>query len=101
MYPLLFTEESWMNSQLSIARHYGGCQLGGQQYIIVDKHGRDLWECSRIAEAEGRDKAIEPGEPADLIDARLQNSYKRLGRDRILSLLREGKSLSEINKAKK
>lgn len=101
MYPLLFTEESWMNSQLSVARYSGGCQLGGQLYIIVDKHGRDLLECSRIAAKEGREKAIEPGEPADLIDSRLQKAYKRLGRDRILSLLQEGRSLSEINKTKK
>lgn len=101
MYPLVFAESAWMNSQLSVARFSGCCQLGGQRYIIVDKHGRDLLECSRIAEKEGREKAIEPGEPADLIDSRLQKAYKRLGRDRIIELLRGGKSLTEINKTKK
>ena len=96
--PLLMTEQVWRNSQLSIARFYGGIVCNGQSYIIVDKHGRDLYECSEIAEREGRDKAIEPGEPADLIDERLQKAYKRLGRDRIIALLKEGKTLTEINK---
>ena len=91
-------EQVWRDSPLSVARFYGGIVYNGQSYIIVDKHGRDLYECSEIAEREGRDKAIEPGEPADLIDERLQKAYKRLGRDRIIALLKEGKTLTEINK---
>ena len=95
-YPLLMTEEYWANSQFSVARYYGGINISGQEYIIVDKLGRDLWECSKIAEKEGRDKAIEGGEPADLILATLQKAYRKLGRDRIIELIKEGKTEKEI-----
>ena len=95
-YPLLMTEEYWANSQLSVAKYYGGINLDGGEYIIVDKLGRDLWECSAIAEKEGRDKAIEAGESADLILATLQKAYRKLGRDRIIELIKEGKTEQEI-----
>lgn len=95
-YPLLMTEEYWANSQLSVARYYGGMTFNGRKYIIVDKLGRDLWECSKIAEKEGRDEAIEAGEPADLILATLQKAYKKLGRERIIALIKEGKNEREI-----
>lgn len=95
-YPLLMTEEYWANSQFSIARYYGCMKLDGRKYIIVDKLGRDLWECSVIAEREGRDKAIEAGEPADLILATLQKAYRKLGRERIIELIKEGKTEAEI-----
>ena len=94
--PLLMTEEFWANSQLSIARYYGEIVFDGRKYIIVDKHGRDLFECSAIADKEGRDKAIEPGEPADLILSTLRFAYRKLGRDRIISLIKEGKTEDEI-----
>lgn len=95
-YPLLMTEEFWANSQFSVARYYGGIVLDGRKYIIVDKFGRDLWECSAIAEKEGREKAIEPGEPADLILESLRFAYRKLGRDRIIELIKEGKSEKEL-----
>lgn len=95
-YPLLMTEDYWMNSMLSIVRDFGTINISGHTYIIVDKHGRDIFECSRIAEKEGRDKAIEPGEPCDLVRQDLVPSYRKLGRDRIIELLREGKDADEI-----
>lgn len=94
--PLLMTEEFWANSQLSIARYYGEITFDGRKYIIVDKHGRDLFECSAIAKREGRDKAIEQGEPADLILSTLRFAYRKLGRDRIIALIKEGKTEEEI-----
>ena len=94
--PLLMTEEFWANSQLSIARYYGEIILDGRKYIIVDKLGRDLFECSAIADKEGREKAIEPGEPADLILSTLRFAYRKLGRDRIISLIKDGKTEEEI-----
>lgn len=94
--PLLMTEEFWANSQLSIARYYGEIVFDGRKYIIVDKHGRDLFECSAIADKEGRDKAIEPGEPADLIVSTLRFAYRKLGRDRIIALIKDGKTEEEI-----
>ena len=94
--PLLMTEEFWANSQLSIARYYGEITFDGRKYIIVDKHGRDIYELSAIAEREGREKAIEPGEPADLILSTLRFAYRKLGRDRIIELIKQGKTEEEI-----
>lgn len=90
------TEEYWANTQFSVARYYGGITFNGRKYIIVDKLGRDLWECSKIAEKLGKDKAIDAGEPADLILDTLQKAYKKLGRDRIIELIKEGKAEKEI-----
>ena len=94
--PLLMTEEFWANSQLSIARYYGEITFNGRKYIIVDKLGRDLFECSAIADKEGREKAIEPGEPADLILSTLRFAYRKLGRERIIALIKDGKTEDEI-----
>ena len=94
--PLLMTEEFWSNSQLSIVRYYGDIIFCGRKYIIVDKLGRDLFECSAIADKEGREIAIEPGEPADLIISTLRFAYRKLGRDRIISLIIDGKTEDEI-----
>ena len=96
--PLLMTEDFWANSQLSIARYYGEIICNGRKYIIVDKHGRDLFECSAIADKEGREKAIEPGEPADLVLSTLKMAYRKLGRDRIIELIKQGKTEEEIKK---
>lgn len=96
---LLMAEESWANSYLSVARHYGGVRFDGAEYIIVDKQGRDIWECSAIANREGRSKAIDPGEPADLIWRNLQPHYRTLGRDRILALLEDGAGFDTIARA--
>lgn len=94
--PLLMTEEFWANSQLSVARYFGGVTFEGRKYIIVDKLGRDLFECSDIADKEGREKAIESGEPADLILKSLKLAYRKLGRDRIIALIKDGKTEDEI-----
>ena len=94
--PLLMTEEFWANSQLSIARYYGEIIFAGRKYIIVDKHGRDIYELSAIADREGREKAIEPGEPADLVLSTLRFAYRKLGRDRIIALIKDVKTEEEI-----
>ena len=94
--PLLMTEEFWANSQLSIARYYGEITFNGRKYIIVDKYGRDIYECSAIADKAGREKAIEPGEPADLVLSTLQMAYRKLGREHIIELIKECKTESEI-----
>lgn len=88
MTPILMTEEFWANSQLSIARYYGGIQYDGHRYIIVDRLGRDLFECSAAARREGRDKAIEPGEPADLIREDFQRIYRKMGRSRFIEVVK-------------
>lgn len=96
---LLMAEEYWANTHLSVVRYYGCVKFDGADYIIVDKLGRDVWECSAIANREGRSKAIEPGEPADLIWRNLQPHYRTLGRDRILELLKDGADFDTIAQA--
>ncbi len=87
--PICMAEEYWANSQFSIARHYGGVKIGQHQYTIVGKTGQDVFELSRIAEAEGRDKAIPPGEPADLCRNDFIKYYRALGRDAFLKVLED------------
>ena len=74
--PICMTEEFWANTQLHIARLYGRIEINGKTYWILDKFGRDLWECTAIADKEGRDKAIEPGEPADLVRDDFRKVYR-------------------------
>jgi len=81
------TEEFWASSQLSIARYYGRISFNGHTFWILDKQGRDLWECTAIANQDGRELAIEPGEPADLVREDFRKVYRELGRDRFLELL--------------
>ena len=95
-YQLLMTEEFWVNSQLSIARYYGAIEFQGREYIICDKTGRDIFQLSAIAHRQGKQKAIEPGEPADLVLKSLLPAYRKLGRDRIIELIKEGKTEKEI-----
>lgn len=99
--PLVMTEGYWRNSQLSVARHYGRVSVFGHEYWIVDKHGRDLFECTHIANKEGRSMAIMPGEPADLCRRDFMKTYRKLGRDRVIELLKQGKTKKEIEQVAK
>lgn len=85
--PICMAEEFWTASPLSVARHYGQIRFNGHRYIVVDKKGRDLWEASMAKDREGSDKAIPPGEPADLLRDDFQQYYKKLGRDKFLEIL--------------
>ena len=72
--PILLTKESWMNSQLSVAKYSGGIHLtfdGGKKrtFLIVNKEGKELNQVS-----------IPAGEPADLVDKEFIPLYKKLGR---------------------
>ena len=75
----------------SIAKYYGGMklQIGGENisYTIVNKEGKTLLELSVEAEKEGRHMAIEPGEPADLVDNRYLSIYRELGREQFLAMI--------------
>ena len=71
---VLFTKESWMNSQLSVAKYSGGVQVvdeGGKKrtFFIVNKEGKDPTQAG-----------IPEGEPADLVDKEFIPLYKKLGR---------------------
>lgn len=95
------TEEYWATSQFSIARYYGGIKVDGIEYIIVNKEGKDVFECSLEAEKAGREKAIEPGEPADLIDKRYQPIYRKVGRDKFIEWVKEGLELKQMKERMK
>lgn len=100
-YPLIMTEDYWANTQLSIARYYGGINFMGHQYLIVNKEGKDIFELSFEADKAGEEMAIEPGEPADLCLESLIPSYKKLGRDKIIELVKQGKTEKEIKQIAK
>lgn len=87
--PVCMTEEYWANSQLSIARYYGRISFCGHEYYIVDKQGRDIWECTQEAYREGREMAIPAGEPRDLVRMDFVPYYRKLGRERFLAVLKD------------
>ena len=88
----------------SIAKYYGGMNLkiGGENvsYTIVNKEGKTLLELSEEAEKTGRHMAIEPGEPADLVDNRYIPIYRELGRDRFLAMI-ENETIKTPDQARK
>lgn len=93
--PICMAEEFWANSHFSIARYYGRIKVGGHEYLIVNKEGKDIFQCSIEADKAGRDKAIEPGEPADLCREDFIPFYKKLGRDNFLKVLKDNPDASE------
>ena len=101
MKAIVMTEKYWANSQFSIARYYGRVSVGGHEYIIVDKRGRDIFECSAEAQKEGREKAIAPGEPADLCRTDFVPIYRKLGRERFLQFIQDNPDVTTAALAKK
>lgn len=97
MNAIVITEEYWANSMLSIVRYTGQIRVDGHEYIIVDKRGHDIFECSCKAQKAGRGKAIESGEPCDLCRTDFVPIYKKLGRDKFLEFL---KANPDINNPK-
>lgn len=98
--PIVMAEEFWANTQLSIVRHFGCVNFNGHQYVIVNKDGLDIFVCSHIAEKEGREKAIEPGEPCDLCRMDFVPIYLDLGRDRFLEFIKAHPQLNSVKEAK-
>jgi len=100
MKPILMTEEFWANSHFSVARYYGEVKVNGSRYVIIDKTGRDIFELSAIAAKEGREKAIEPGEPADLIREEFIPLYKKHGRDKFIKVLKAHPEVETVKQMK-
>lgn len=98
---IVITEKAWANCPLSIARYSGRVKYNGHEYVIVDKRGHDIFECSAEAEKEGRKKAIEPGEPADLCRTDFVPIYRKLGREEFLRFLKESPQIDSVKEAKK
>ncbi len=93
---IIYPREYWMNSQLSIARHYGGCIIKGKKYVIVNKEGVSMREL--VDNAKLGDVLIPASEPADLILAEWQPIYKALGRDKFIEYIKEHNDLKEAKK---
>ena len=96
IHPLVMAEEFWANSQFSVARYYGRIKISGNEYIIVNKEGKDIFECSVEADKLGRDKAIPAGEPCDLCIKELVPVYRWLGREAFLDRIKKGVKASEL-----
>lgn len=94
--PILMTEDYWTNSPFSIARYYGQIKVRGVEYIIVNKEGKDIFQLSVEANRAGREKAIEPGEPCDLVDVRYQPIYREVGRDKFIEWVKDGLELAAM-----
>ena len=98
MAAILMEEGYWRNSQFSIARFYGAINVktGNEniEYIIVNKEGKDIFECSEEAQKAGREKAIEPGEPVDLLDRRYIPAYRKMGREAFIKMIEEQEELT-------
>ena len=64
-------------------------KIGGEtiNYVIVNKEGKDIFECSEEAQKAGREKAIEPGEPVDLVDRRYVPAYRMMGREAFIKMI--------------
>lgn len=87
--PIAMAEEYWANSHFSVARYTGRIQFNNNIYDIVDKRGHTIFECSVEAEKLGKEKAIDPGEPADLVMVQYIPIYRKLGREKFLNWLRD------------
>lgn len=102
--PIIMTEDYWANSPFSVVRYCGRISVLGHSYIIVDKHGKDIFRMSIEATRAGREKAIEPGEPCDLVRLEYVPIYAKVGRDKFIDMVERGLTLaemkSEINKIK-
>lgn len=100
-YPLAMAKEFWENSQLSIARYYGRIRLGNWEYVICNKDGKDISACSLEAEKAGRTKAIEPGEPADLVRFDVLPIYHKLGRAGFLQFCKDNPDVWTIKEIRR
>lgn len=100
MNAIVMTEQYWANTQLSFVRHTGRVAIDGHEYIIIDKRGHDIFECSLEAQKAGREKAIEPGEPCDLCRTDFVPIYRKLGRELFLQFIQENQDVKTPKQAK-
>ena len=80
MKTIVIAKEAWLCSQLSIAKYYGGIDIsdeenGTRHFLVVDGKGHPY---------QGR---LSPREPADLVDKEFIPFYRKLGRDKFISIV--------------
>lgn len=78
-----------METQLSAVKHFGHIKVFGHEFVVVNKEGKDIFECSYEAERAGRQYAIDPGEPADLCRKDFVKYYRKLGRDKFIEVIKD------------
>ncbi len=96
---IVMAEPYWANTHFSLARYSGRIAFEGHEYVIVDKRGHDIFECSLEAQKAGREKAIEPGEPADLCRTDFVPIYRKLGREQFWQFLKENPGINTVKAA--
>lgn len=82
MKTIMFTKEFWLSSPFSIAIRYGGIDIsdkedGKRHYLIVDGKGKPF--CDTLS--------LEM--PADLVDKEFIPLYKKLGREKFISIVKD------------
>jgi hypothetical protein len=80
MKTIVIAKEAWLCSQLSIAKYSGGIDIsdeenGTRHFLVVDGKGQPY---------QGR---LSPREPADLVDKEFIPFYRKLGRDKFISIV--------------
>ena len=80
MKTIVIAKEAWLCSQLSIVKYYGGIDIsdeenGTRHFLVVDGKGQPY---------QGR---LSPREPADLVDKEFLPFYRKLGRDKFISIV--------------
>lgn len=80
MKTIVIAKEAWLCSQLSIAKYSGGIDIsdeenGTRHFLVVDGKGQPY-----------HGKLI-PSAPADLVDKEFLPFYRKLGRDKFISLV--------------
>ena len=95
--PILMTEDYWMNTPLSITRYYGSVTYCGCEYKICNRNGITLEELSNPNSKYyvGDRMAIQPGEPADLVKKEWIPIYKKVGREKIIQMIKQNISLAQ------
>ena len=87
MKAIVIAKESWLCSQLSIAKYSGGIDIsdeenGTRHLLVVDGKGKPY---------QGR---LSPSVPADLVDKEFIPLYKKLGRDLFISIVKANPLMS-------
>lgn len=80
MKTIVIAKEAWLCSQLSIAKYSGGIDIsdeenGTRHFLVVDGKGQPY---------QGK---LIPSAPADLVDKEFLPFYRKLGRDKFISLV--------------
>ena len=80
MKTIVIAKEAWLCSQLRVAKYYGGIDIsdeenGTRHFLVVDGKGQPY---------QG---ILSPREPADLVDKEFLPFYRKLGRDKFISIV--------------